>query len=121
MNPLTDAEAVRLFPSLQNLILIREAGWRFLPIDDPGDPNAELDAARIWPCGWRDCVRIREETDALGLRIRVPADQHTAPAIVWERSGTLAEVVHQLLALPAPGARLAPTLAIGTAPKLWTP
>ncbi|MEV6714830.1 hypothetical protein AB0M48_22675 [Lentzea sp. NPDC051208] len=121
MNLLTDAEAVKLFPSLQNLILIRDAGWKFLPIDDPGDPNAELDAARVWSNGWRDCIRVRDETDALGLRICVPADQHSAPTIVWERSGTLAEVVHQLLALPAPGMRLAPTLAIGTAPKLWTP
>jgi hypothetical protein len=121
VTPLTDAEAVKLFPSLQHLILIREAGWKFLPIDDPGDPNAVLDAARIWSAGWRDCIRVREETDAIGLRIRVPADKHTAPAIVWERSGTLAEVVHELLALPAPGERHAPTLITGAAPKLWTP
>ncbi|NKE55414.1 hypothetical protein FXN61_00645 [Lentzea sp. PSKA42] len=121
MTPLTDVEAVKLFPSLQHLILIRDAGWIFLPIDDPGDPNAVLDAARIWPAGWRDCIRVRAETDALGLRIRVPADQHTAPEIVWERSGTLDEVVHEVLALPAPGSQLAPNLVIGTAPKLWTP
>ena len=121
MNPLTDAEAVKLFPSLQHLILLRDAGWKFLPVEDPGDPNAELDAVRIWPAGWRDCIRVRDESDALGLRIRVPADKHTASAIVWERSGTLAEVVHELLALPAPGAQLAPTLVIGAAPKLWTP
>ena len=119
MNLLTDAQAVKLFPSLHHLIIIREAGWRFLPIEDPGDPNAELDAARIWPAGWRDCIRVRDETDALGLRIRVLPDE---PAeIVWEQSGTLAEVVHALLALPTPGSRLAPTLVIGTAPRLWTP
>ncbi|MFS8103703.1 hypothetical protein LFM09_41935 [Lentzea alba] len=119
MNPLTDAEAVKLFPSLQLLILIREAGWKFLPIDDPGDPNAVLDAARVWPAGWRDCIRVRDEADALGLRIRVPDGEPAA--IVWELSGTLGEVVHELLALPAPGTRLAPTLIIGAAPKLWTP
>lgn len=119
MSLLTDAEAVKLFPSLQHLILIREAGWKFLPIEDPGDPNAELDAARIWPAGWRDCIRVRDETDALGLRIRVAPGE---PAeIVWERGGTLAEVVLELLALPTPGSRLAPTLVIGSAPKLWTP
>lgn len=121
MNPLTDAQALRLFPSLQHLIIIRDAGWKFFPVKDPGDPNAELDAAKIWPGGWRDCIRIRDESDALGLRIRVHADQHTAPEIVWEFGGTLPEVVHELLALPAPGAQLAPTLVIGTAPKLWTP
>ncbi|GAB2870846.1 hypothetical protein [Lentzea nigeriaca] len=121
MNPLTDAQAVKLFPSLQHLILIREAGWKFLPVKNPGDPDAELDGARIWPAGWRDCIRVRDETDALGLRIRVPADKHTAPSIVWERGGTLAEVVHELLTLPSPGAPLAPTLVIGAVPKLWTP
>lgn len=119
MSPLTDAEAVRLFPSLQHLILIREAGWRFLPIEDPGDPKAELDAARIWPAGWRDCIRVRDETDALGLRIRILPNEPAA--IVWEHSGTLADVVHELLTLPAPDSRLAPTLVIGAAPKLWTP
>lgn len=121
MNPLTDAEAVKLFPSLQHLILLRDAGWKFLPVEDPGDPNAELDAVRIWPAGWRDCIRVRDEADALGLRICVPADKHTAPTIVWERSGTLAEVVNELLVLPTPGTQLAPTLVIGTAPTLWTP
>ena len=119
MSRLTDAEAVKLFPSLQHLILIREAGWQFLPIEDPGDPDAELDAASIWPGGWRDCIRVRNETDALGLRIRVvpggPAE------IVWERSGTLAEAVLELLALPTPGSRLAPTLVLGSAPGSWTP
>jgi hypothetical protein len=75
----------------------------------------------VWPAGWRDCIRVRDETDALGLRIRLPADQHNAPEIMWEHAGTLAEVVHELLALPTPGGRLAPTLVIGSAPKLWTP
>ena len=113
MTPLTDAEAVKLFPSLQHLILIREAGWTFLPIDDPGDPNAVLDAARIWPAGWRDCIRVRDESDSLGLRIHVMPDE---PAeIVWERSGTLAEVVHELLSL------LAPTPVAGTEPNPDTP
>jgi len=119
MSPLTDAEAVKLFPSLQYLILIREADWIFLPIDDPGDPNAVLDGARVWPAGWRDCIRVRDETDALGLRIRVITGQPSE--IVWERGGTLVDVVFSLLELPEPGSRLAPTLVVGKAPKLWTP
>lgn len=113
MSPFTDAEAVKLFPSLEYLVLIRESGWTFLPIDDPGDPDAVLDAARVWPGGWRDCIRVRDEADALGLRIQVVSEQ---PAeIVWERSGTFAEVVHELLSL------LPPTPADGAEPEPQTP
>ncbi|GLY52168.1 hypothetical protein [Lentzea sp. NBRC 102530] len=119
MSPLTDAEAVKLFPSLQYLVLIREAGWIFLPVDDPGDPDAVLDGARVWSAGWRDCLRVRDETDALGLRIRLSTGQPSE--IVWERSGTLADVVFRLLELPEPDTRHAPTLVVGKAPKLWTP
>ncbi|WP_394615286.1 hypothetical protein JNUCC0626_36610 [Lentzea sp. JNUCC 0626] len=115
MSPLTDAEAVKLFPSLQYLVLIREAGWKFLPIDDPGDPAAVLDAARVWPDGWRDCIRVRDEDDALGLRILVIPNEPSE--IVWERSGALQDVVFKLLELPEPGTRLAPKLSIGKAPK----
>lgn len=116
---LTEARAVWLYPSLKSLILIRDAGWKFLPIEGGG--AAGLDATRVWPGGWRDCLRIHDEDDALGLRIRVAPDKHSTSVIVWERDGTLADIVGELLALPAPETRLAPHLAIGTAPRLWTP
>ena len=116
---LTEARAIWLYPSLKSLVLIRDAGWRFLPIDTEG--AGELDATRVWPGGWRDCIRVRDETDALGLRIRMPADQHSKPEIVWEDSGGLADVVNALLVLPAPDTRHAPKLTIGSAPTLWTP
>lgn len=116
---LTEARAVWLYPSLKSLILIRDAGWKFLPVDS--ETATGLDATRVWPGGWRDCVRVHDENDALGLRIRMPADKHSKSEIVWEHEGSLAEVVNELLALPVPGARLAPTLAIGHAPQLWTP
>ncbi|WP_156094458.1 hypothetical protein [Lentzea aerocolonigenes] len=41
--------------------------------------------------------------------------------IVWQRTGTLREVVHGLLELPAPGTRNAPQLLVARAPGLWTP
>jgi hypothetical protein len=121
MTPLTAAEAVQLFPSLQHLVLLREAGWRFLPVEGVDTGGPVLDGVKQWPEGWRDCVRVKDETDALGLRIHVAANAHVESEIVWEFSGTLEETVHELLAMPAPGDRFAPSLTIGSAPKLWTP
>lgn len=117
---LTDGEVAKLFPELRPLIDIRNAGWKFLPVGN-GPDIPELDAARVWHGGWRDALRIRTATDAMGLRIRLPADNHTRPEIVWEFSGTLADVVGELLVLPMPEARAAPNLIIGSAPGLWTP
>lgn len=116
MNPLaalTDTEAVRLYPELRPLTWIRDAGWRFLPVEVDDQGPTQLDAARVWPGGWRDAIRVRSATDALGLRMQVENRE-----ITWERTGTLAEVVEALLVLPVPGTRLAPHLAIGAAPLL---
>lgn len=113
-------QAVWLYPCLRQLTLLCESGWRFLPIE--GDAKtAALEGFKTWPAGWRDCIRVREETDALGLRIRVPGDKHTSPEITWEHSGTLDDVCTELLTLPAPETRHAPSLVIGSAPRLWTP
>jgi len=117
---LTEARAVWLYPSLKSLILIRDAGWKFLPID-VGNEATGLDATRVWPGGWRDCLRVHDENDALGLRIRIAGDKHSTSEIVWERDGTLADVVSELLTLPMPDTKHAPNLAIGRAPRLWTP
>ncbi len=117
---LTGAQAVWLYPCLKKLALLPDAGWRFLPIEGD-EKTAVLEGFKAWPAGWRDCIRVREENDALGLRIRVPSDRHTSPEITWEYSGTLDEVCQELLALPAPETRHAPNLVIGSAPKLWTP
>lgn len=116
---ISGADAVRRYPSLSGLVTIRRAGWRFLPVVmEDGWPD-ELDAVKVWPQGWRDGIRVRSESDALGIRVRL----NSPPEIVWERGGTLVEVVGGLLCLPAPGHRLAPRLAVGSAPAgaLWTP
>jgi len=116
----TSAQAIELYPCLKGLALLPDAGWKFLPLRGVANIMA-LEGFKRWPHGWRDCIRVREETDALGIRIRVPADRHTNPEIVWEYSGTLAEVVERLMTLPAPDTRLAPQLVVGNAPALWTP
>lgn len=96
------------------MIVIRDAGWQFRPEKgDDGEPDA-LYACLARPGGWRDGLRVRSETEALGVRIRV-ADPWE---LVWERTGTVVEVVAALLCLPPPGHRLAPRLVIGTAPSV---
>ncbi|MEO6085987.1 MAG: hypothetical protein ABIQ18_23040 [Umezawaea sp.] len=102
-----DNAAVLAFPEIEYLILIRDGGWRFLPQEPCRD---QLDGFRQWPEGWCDGIRVRSGTDALGIR--------TDPdgLIVWERAGTLADVVNGLLALPTPDEPNAPRLIIGSGP-----
>ena len=109
-----EAAALAEFRELRRLIDLREAGWVFLP----GFADGELIEVRgvcTWPGGWADGVRIRYTTDAAGLRV-----DHEG-GVVWQREGTLCEVVEELLSLPPPSAPNAPRLVLGTAPPLWTP
>ncbi|RKT55679.1 hypothetical protein [Saccharothrix australiensis] len=98
-----------LYPELRHLLDLRGAGWRFLP---PERGRAQVDGFRRWGGGWTDCVRIRSADDALGLRM--DRDQR----ITWELSGSLAQVVPELLVLPHPDHRTAPRLARGRGPRL---
>jgi hypothetical protein len=102
-----DNAAVLAFPEIEYLLIIRDGGWRFLP-PEPG--RDQLDGFRLWPEGWCDGIRVRSGTDVLGIRTN-PDD-----AIVWERGGSLTDVVTELLALPAPGEPNAPRLIIGRGP-----
>jgi hypothetical protein len=111
---LSDADATRLYPELAGLITLREAGWRFLPVvTDAGEP-VELDGFRAWQGGVTDGLRIYSSTNVLGIRT-LPTEP---PTLSWERTGTLTQIVGELLALPAPGDRLAPTLVVASAPSL---
>jgi hypothetical protein len=103
-----DLAAVALYPELQHLLDLRDGGWQFMPIEPERD---QLDGFRRWPDGWRDAIRLKSESDALGLRLDRDG------MITWELSGTLADVVHELVLLPHPGDRLAPRLARGRGPS----
>lgn len=112
-----DARALAAFPELAALVLIRDAGWSFLPPVAVDGAITEIDGFRAWPTGWFDAIRVRSAGDVVGIR----TDCGDPPGIVWERTGGLSEVVEGLLTLPAPGHRLAPRLVIGRASALWTP
>jgi hypothetical protein len=117
VSQLSDADSVRLYPELIHLIGLRDVGWLFLPVNTIDGQPIELDGFRAWPGGYVDGLRIYSATNAMGIRT-APTEP---PTLTWERTDTLSVVVAELLALPAPDDRLAPTLAVATAPKLWTP
>ena len=112
-----DAAAVRDFPELAGLILLRNSGWLFFPPRTADGELTEVDGFRDWPYGWIDAIRIRSRTDVMALRI----DGHEPPGIVWEQTGNLTQVIDGLLSLPAPDDRSAPRLVRASAPVLWTP
>lgn len=95
MTASAERAALTAFPQLQDLLDLRIAGWRFLPVTSDGTV-VELRGAKLWPLGWVDALALRDLHDAAGLR-RDPAG-----AVVWWHDGSLAEVVDALLALPVP-------------------
>lgn len=105
--PGTPEAAVERFPVLRPLLDLRGGGWQFLPYQEG---QAFLDGFRRWPGGWVDSIRFHDEGDALGIRV------NSENEITWERTGTLAEIVGELLLLPSPSDRLAPRLARGHGP-----
>jgi hypothetical protein len=97
MSAAEDAAALAAYPELQRLIDLREAGWRFMPLTEGGE-LVELRGLRTWSgTGCADALRVRYSTDARGLRV-----DHTG-AVIWQRDGTLGDVVDGLISLPAPG------------------
>jgi hypothetical protein len=104
-----EAAIVKAYPVLCHLLDLRNGGWRFLPMEAGRE---QIDGVRQWPGGWRDGIRFKDAGDALGLRL------DRGYAITWEYTGSLADVVQELLLLPHPGSRLAPRLAKGTGPHV---
>jgi hypothetical protein len=118
MNPRPDADVVRAaiaaFPELACLLDLVKSGWRFTSVLNNGEVTS-VHGLRVWPQGWADAIGVLYTTDSQGLRANHAGD------VVWKREGGLVDVVTGLLELPAPDERLAPRLAIGVAPPLWTP
>jgi hypothetical protein len=114
---MSDEAAVRAFPALAGLVAIRDAGWQFVHQRVVDGVPTEVDGFRLYPDGWHDAIRVRGSTDAMALR----ADGDEPPGIVWERTGSLSDVVEGLLSLPAPTQRHAPRLVVASAPVLWVP
>lgn len=118
-NAITEAEALRLFPELQAVVTIREAGWQFAQhvIDGErafvGYYNWPAFVDAVWVFDRHRCVGLRMVDDAPGV----------SGGTVWRHEGAIDAVIHELLALPAPGERLGPSRIIRASGSdlLWTP
>jgi hypothetical protein len=92
-----EAQALREHPELIHLVTLREHGWQFAsPQWENGCP-VELHGCRRYRSA-TDVIRIRQSNDVVALRITTGHP----PTTLWEYSGSLAEVIVKLLALPDP-------------------
>ncbi|MCO1580610.1 hypothetical protein M8C13_33125 [Crossiella sp. SN42] len=106
-------EAAQDDPELVVLAALREAGWIFRPWVEAGQTLGL--AGSFTDRDFTDAVFIADRDDARAVRLL--ADQPGAKGgVVWDCSGSLREVVAELMALPAPHTRLAPRLVIAKWP-----
>lgn len=87
--------AYEAHPELWTLALLREHGWRFVPVAADGEPVA-IDGFRPHPGGFTDAVRVRTAGDVTAVR----TDAHHR--LLWTYTADLATVVTAITALPAP-------------------
>src|SRR5215470_7289762 len=115
----TKAELVVTYPETQYLLDLREAGWNFQPHRIDGEPV--IVGFRGWPT-YTDAIWIFDCTRCIGIRTLDNAPG-IAGGTVWTHESDLAAVIHEILALPEPGVRLAPRLVLPrtTSSVLWTP
>jgi hypothetical protein len=115
--PISTDEAVRRYPELQDLVTAREAGWNFRPIQGE-DGELEGVAGSYSRQQYTDAIFIYDRTNVSAARV---LDDSCGGGCVWATEcSDLQEVVQELLALPEPGQRLAPTL-VKRSSLLWTP
>jgi hypothetical protein len=110
----TERRALAAFPEIQHLLDLQAAGWSFIPVHDTEGELYQVNGVHTWAGGYADALAVRYTTDAAALRC-----DHTG-GVVWQREGTLAEVVNGLLTLPAPGEPSAPRLVTASVPSLWS-
>jgi hypothetical protein len=115
--PITEADALRRFPELQEFVTVREAGWYFRPIQDSGG-ELEGIAGSYSRDQYTDALFIFDRTNVSAARV---LDDTYGGGCVWSKEGSdLQEVVRELLGLPEPGTPGAPTL-VKRSSLLWTP
>jgi hypothetical protein len=115
--PITEADALRRFPELHELVTVREAGWVFRPIQDNGG-ELEGIAGSYSREQYTDALFIFDRTNVSAARV---LDDAYGGGCVWSTEGSdLQEVVRELLGLPEPGEPGAPYL-VKRPSLLWTP
>ncbi len=115
--PITEADAVRRFPELRELVAARDVGWIFRPVlEEAGALEGIVGSYSRQQ--YTDALFIFDRTNVSAARV---LDSTYGGGCVWSRQGAaLQEVVHDLLELPAPGTHGAPSLVTRSG-LLWTP
>lgn len=98
-------------PEFDQLAALLARDWEFSPYFGPSGELDRIAAARVWGTeGQVDALRIKSQTDAAAMR----ADAYGG--LLWEKDGTVKDVLAALLELPSPSHPLAPQLVRGKAP-----
>lgn len=95
---------------------LKRCGFGFLAHRDAHSEIVTLQATRI-RAGHIETVLIHDEHDALAARCR----DESEPTVVWHKAGSTADVIAELLDLPAPYQRGAPGLGRRPPSELWLP
>ncbi|WP_157163011.1 hypothetical protein [Actinoalloteichus spitiensis] len=112
---ITREQALREYPELSCLALIKEAGWDFeLMTDEAGELSCVVGYRREKQ--YLDAVYVYDMTDTVAVRM-VLDQAGSRGGIVWQRGGHLADTLNELLELPPPDLWLSPLIA-APAPRL---
>jgi hypothetical protein len=110
-----DAEAA----ALAAIVRSRDAGFHFLHLRAEGE-IAAIHAER-WRGGAVDSYLVRAAREAYAARFRAEDYGRSGGGPLWHTIGTAADVITELLALPAHGTPGAPVLALRAPSELWLP
>ncbi len=114
--PISDAEAVRLYPELQALVTAKAAGWVFRGLVENEQPVGI--AGSYSRQQYTDAIFVFDRNNVSAARV---LDESYGGGCVWSKEGSdLQEVVQELLGLPEPGEPGAPSL-VKRSSLLWTP
>ncbi|HYQ69059.1 hypothetical protein [Actinophytocola sp.] len=105
---ITPGQAVQTYPQLARLFEMRSTppAWHFTQTLGPDGEVHAVVGVRVWSDGYADSMGILGQEDVQALRVNPNGEK------VWKSTDTLAVVLDELAALPAPGQQNAPHLAI---------
>src|SRR2546421_447181 len=106
-----------LLPHLEAIQASVRAGFRFRHL--PGFDNVLAVQGFRVACGAMDVYLARAPDDSLAARFRIDDLEFGSPPALWHRNGAVADVVTELLELPAHGTPGAPNTARSPATDLW--
>ncbi|SFP82690.1 hypothetical protein SAMN05421810_103536 [Amycolatopsis arida] len=96
-----------------------QRGFRFVHLRRNGEVAA-IHGQR-WRAGAVDTYLVLGPDEAVGARYRAEDYGMAGRAPLWQTTGSVADVIAELLALPPHGAPGAPRLAVRPASALWIP